>query len=115
MDWWTNIRSTAFFAAAEAEAEAETVDPAAIELAEWAEHRAELGLGSHDTGDWVGLGEDRSGLPDWRQPVEQPEPQLSAMDEYAGGERAAAGIKTASDVFGVSPPRPRTHSSPYSI
>jgi hypothetical protein len=114
-DWWTSIRATAFFATAEpAEAELDAVDPVTIELADWAEHREELGLGSHDTGDFIGLGDDRSGLPSWRHSIEQPDPELTPMDTYAA-ERASAGIRSASCVFQASQPQPRTHSSPWSI
>jgi hypothetical protein len=114
-EWWTAIRVTAFFAAAEqAETEPDTIDPVTIELADWAEHREQLGLGSHGTGDFIGLGDDRSGLPSWQHPVNQPEPEPTPMETYAT-ERAGAGIKTASAVFGASQPQPRRNSSPWSV
>jgi hypothetical protein len=114
-DWWAGIRQTAFFAGAEqVEAEPDTVDPAAIELADWAEHREQLlGLGGYDTGDFIGLG-DSSGLPDWRHPFVPEQVEPTDPDQHIEA-RAAAGVKTASAVFGADPPRPRRNSSPWSV
>jgi hypothetical protein len=114
-DWWTSIRTTAFFAAGEqAEAAPEAVDPAAIELTDWGQRRAEMGLGGFDS-DFIGI-DDGAGLPDWRQrPIEQPEAEQTALGQYAATERAAAGIKTASAVFGASQPQPRRNPSPWSV
>jgi len=104
-DWWTSIRTTAFFAAAEqSEPEPEPVDPAAIELAEWDARRGELGLGRFDS-DFVGI-DNGGGLPDWR---DRPEQAPTAMDEYAATRTAV----TASSVFGCPSPQPRNNTSPW--
>jgi hypothetical protein len=114
-DFFDGIR-TAFFtdAASEAAAEPAAPDAVAIELSDWADNRAALGI-RHQDSDFIGLSEtdDRSGFPSWR--TQQPEQiEFTEMDHYAE-ERTAAGIKTASAVFGAAPAQPRTHSSPYSI
>jgi hypothetical protein len=115
-DWWTNIRESAFFAAAESvEPEPEPVDPAAIELDQWHARRGELGVVDSANADFIGLtAADSSGLPDWRHPVQPEQAEPSEMDAYAA-DRVAAGIKTASDVFGADQPQPRRNASPWSI
>lgn len=113
VDWWTSIRTTAFFAAAETEPEPElTADD--IPLDQWSARRGELGLGGHDTGDFIGVDLDRaSGLPSWRDHPVQPEPELSDLDRHRI-EREGV-IPDASDVFQAAPPRPRRNSSPWSV
>ena len=111
-EWWTAIRQTAFFAAAEqSEPEPEPVDPAAIELAEWGARRGELGLGGYDS-DFIGI-DNGGGLPDWRTPVVE-EVQFSAMDKYAA-QRKELGVRDASAEFGASPAQPRVNRSSWSV
>lgn len=109
--WWSSIRSTTIFTPEVPEADVpEPVDPASIELSEWGERRTELGLGGYDTGDFIGVDRDQaSGMPDWRHPVGQPEPEPTAMDEYA----ATRTTYTSSSVFGCPAPEPRSNQSPY--
>ncbi len=110
-DWWTRLRTTAFFAAAaQAEPEPTAVDPAEVELADWAERRAELGLGGYDS-DFVGI-DDGGGLPDWRRPQHYEEPEPTELQQYAA-QRKKLGVKDASAVFGASQPQPRRNASPW--
>ena len=110
---WDLIRQ-AFSAAEQAEPEPE-LDPATIELSDWSEARRSFGLGTHDIGgDFLGVDQGGGDWPDWRHPVEQPEHVDTSMGEYAA-ERAAAGIKTASAVFGAASPQPRGNPSPHRI
>ena len=112
-DWWTSIRTTAFFdAAAGQEPEPEQLDPADVELADWSEHRAEMGLGSYDgSGDFVNLGADQSGLPDWRRPTMPEQVEFTDLDRHAE-DRAAAGIPDLND-FGLPAGNPRSNASPW--
>jgi hypothetical protein len=118
-DWWTTVRA-AFFTDAEIEPEpepglsAEDIDDMGLD--EFGEKRAAMGI-RHQAGDFIGLSsndDDGSGFPSWREtPVhEQVEP--TDLDRHIEA-REAAGIKTASAVFGVNAAQPRSHSSPYSI
>lgn len=112
-DWWTSIRQTAFFAAEQVEAEP-VVTADDIPLDQWRARRTELGLGGHDTGDWIGIdGDQASGLPDWRDHQVQPEPEQSDLDRHRI-ERDGL-VPDASDVFQAAPPRPRRNTSPWSI
>jgi hypothetical protein len=113
--WWTAIRTTAFFAAAEP-AEAEPVlDPTDVPLDQWGATRSQLGLVDSANADFIGLTtDDSSGLPDWRHPVQLSEHEPTPTETYAT-ERAAANIKTASDVFGADQPQPRRHTSSWAI
>jgi hypothetical protein len=43
----------------------------------------------------------------------QPKPMPDSMAKHAA-ERAANGVRNASDIFGASRPNPRSHQSPYS-
>ena len=113
---WDEVRAhfDAAAASAETDAEPEHLDPADVAMSEWSEHRAEMGLGGHDTGDWIGLSDDRSGMPDWRHPVQPEQVEPTDLDRHIT-VRAAAGIKTASSVFGATAPQPRSNASPWSI
>jgi hypothetical protein len=115
-DWWVGIRTTAFFTPEQVkEAEPEPVDPAAIGLSEWGQHREQLGLGGFDS-DFIGIdGNQAADWPDWRHLPEQPEPEQTEMAQYVATERAAAGIKgRTSSVLGCPAPQPRSHTSPWS-
>jgi hypothetical protein len=111
-DWWTSIRTTAFFKDAEPVEAEPQLDPAAIELADWAEHREQLGLGRYDTGDFIGVDRDQaSGMPSWQHPVGPPEPEPTDLDLHAINRQGV--IPDTSDVFQAAPPRPRRNPSPY--
>jgi hypothetical protein len=89
-------------------------DISGLKLADFGEQREQLGI-RHQASDFIGLGsgDDGSGMPDWRRPRYE-EVVISPMDQYAG-ERTAAGIKTASAVFGAEPAQPRVNASPWSV
>lgn len=113
--WWASIRQTAFFADAEP-AEAEPVlDPTDVPLNQWGARRTELGLADSGNADFIGLtADDSSGLPDWRHPVQPEQVEPTDLDRHIEA-RAAAGIKTASSVFGATAPQPRSNASSWSI
>jgi hypothetical protein len=117
--YWSQVR-VAFNSAEASEPAAEPAPLSAedidgLSLDAFGEQRAALGI-RHQDSDFIGLGSNSgSGFPDWRHPTMPEEFEISELDEYAATERAAAGIQTASSVFGAAPPTPRTHSSPYSI
>lgn len=115
LEYWAKVRAE-FLNAAQPEAEP-PVGPAVEEIAgmgmaEFGEARGQLGIKSADS-DFVLLGDDQSGLPSWQHPIHV-EPDPTPMSEHAEA-RAAAGIKTASAVFGCEPVTPRTHPTPYTI
>jgi hypothetical protein len=117
-DFFDTIRQS-FDDAAAAEAAAEPAAPSAedingLSLDDYAGQREQLGI-RHQASDFIGLSEtdDRSGFPSWR--TQQPEQiEFTEMDHYAE-ERTAAGIKTASAVFGAAPAQPRVNASPWSV
>lgn len=115
-DWWTSIRTTAFFDAVDQpEPEPETVNPADVPMSEWRARRSELGLGGFDS-DFIAIdGNQAADWPDWRHLPEQPEPEQTEMAQYAATERAAAGIPDTTVLSGTVAPTPRTHTSAYSI
>lgn len=115
--YWDEIRRSFDAAAAVAEAAAEPAvpDAAAIELSDWADNRAGLGI-RHQDSDFIGLSadDDVSGFPSWRSSAMPEQVEFSELDRYAE-ERAAAGIRNASSVFGVDAPQPRQNASPWSV
>ena len=109
-DFFDGIRAAFFTDAAEpADAEPE-ITAEDVPLSEWADNRAALGLGGHDTGDFVNLGPDQSGLPDWRTPVVE-QVEFSAVDEYEE-ERRHAGVPDLND-FGLPARAQRVNASPW--
>jgi hypothetical protein len=113
-DFMDSIREN-FFAAVEPDPEpAPGLSAENVPLDQWAEKRAELGLGGHNS-NFIGIDDQisASGMPDWRTPVVE-EAQFSAMDEYAA-QRKELGVRDASAVFGASPVQPRVNASPWSV
>lgn len=116
-DWFDQIREHFFGAAGTDEPEAVPAGPTAedlsgLSLGDFGEQRAALGIKNQT--DFIGVGDDdASGLPDWRNPIHLV-PEQTPMDQYAV-ERAAAGIKETSAVFGAAPPRPRVNRSSWSV
>jgi hypothetical protein len=119
---WDLIRAS-FDAAAGTEPEAElpagltgpsTEDISGLKLADFGEQREQLGI-RHQESDFLGISadDDRSGFPSWRTPVVE-QVEFTEMDHYAE-ERAVAGIRDASDIFGAEPAQPRVNASPWSV
>ena len=112
MDWWTSIRTTAFFAAAEPVEPEPEPDAASVPLDSWAEVRtSKFGLGTHDTGDFIGVDQGGGDWPDWQHPVQPEQAEPTEMDEYAATRTA----RTASAVFGCPAPTPRSNTSPWAV
>lgn len=93
-------------AAAEPPAPAEP-DVSQLSLDEFGEQRAALGIKSAE---FIGLGPDQSGLPDWRTPVVE-QVEITEMDEY-GESRKASGIPDLND-FGLPTRTLRNNASPW--
>lgn len=114
--WWEGIRQTPFFTPEPAPEPEPVLDPADVPLSDWAENRSALGI-RHQAGEFFGLSTNDasgSGFPDWREGPVQVEQEPSELEAYSA-ERAAAGIRSASSVFGVYQRDPRSNSSPWSV